>query len=90
MKFHTCEPLCWHLCGKKLKKIIFSLSGVTDMNVAWNFVKEMKSNPDIDEIVWARHNQNGDVCDETLHLIKKNGEWLKNDIAGWSKIKNKI
>lgn len=90
MKFHTCESLCWHLYGKKLKKVIFSLNGITDMNIAWNFVKEMKSNSDVDEIIWTRHNQNGDVCDETLHLIKKNGEWLKNDIVGWNKIKNKV
>ncbi len=88
MKSHTCVPLCWHLYGKNLKKTICSLQEIVDMNIAWDFVKEMKNNPEIDEIIWTQYNQNVNVHDEILHLIKKDGGWLRNDIIDWNK--NKI
>lgn len=90
MDFHRFSYMCWHLSGRNLGKTVFSLQGITEMNVAWNFVKEMKSNSNIDEIIWTRHEEDGKVYDETLHLIKKNGDWLKNDIVEWNKTKNKI
>lgn len=83
MTRHVCKRTCWHLIAKSKGVDIHTNYRFSFIGQAWDFIKEMKDNPLIDEIIWTIHKESGEVYDEPVHLKRKNGEWLKSDIEDW-------
>lgn len=83
MNLHICKDICWHLIAKNnLRNVVFQLYEVTEIGKAWEFVKQMKREDGIVEIIWSRY-QNGKLQDEPAHLKYQDGVWVRNDIAEW-------